>query len=474
MRHPSFACAIIAFCLGLWGLTGPSMWCDEIVTADLATRSMDEIMAVLAKVDAVHGLYYLIAKGLAELTGQAGEVVLRLPSMLAITAASAVLAGIGRRIAGPGVGLVAGVLFAALPMVSLYAHEARSYALVALLATVATWLLIRGIQDGGRRWFAGYAVALALMGLTNLIALLLVMAHGATLLWARPPRRAVLWWLAATTAGVLATLPLVLTAYQQKGAVAWIPVPTGAVLWDTVRDIAGSVLGTVVLVALIGMGAWSGRRRHLGIAAVVLPWALLPPLALVALSPVQSLFMPRYLFFCVPAWALAAAAGAVALRPAPRLAVLAALTALLVPANVAARAPGAKPMNVRAVAGVLNTHAQAGDLIVYVPRWPRLMWAAYPGPGSRLRDVTLESTARQTGTLVGADALKKDISARLASGGRRVWLVRLGQHSGGVEDLQRTRRRQIRAAGGYTMAGRWGFAGARVILFERPVPGPVR
>ncbi|MEU7896720.1 glycosyltransferase family 39 protein [Nonomuraea sp. NPDC049152] len=473
MRHPSFACAIIAFCLGMWGLTGPSMWVDEVVTADLATRSMSQIMTMLSHVDAVHGLYYLIAKGMAALAGQAGEAVLRLPSVAAITAASAGLAAIGCRLGGRGVGLAAGLLFAALPVVSQYAHEARSYALVALLAVVASWLLVRGIQDGGRRWFAGYAVVLALAGLTNLIALSIVAAHAATVLWTRPARRTVLHWLAAATAGVLATLPLVLIAFPQKGAVAWIPAPAPRGLWVALCGLAGSAAGAVVLVALITAGAWHGRSRTPGVAAVALPWMVAPSVALLVLLPFQSLFLPRYLFFCVPGWALAAAAGIAALRPARRMAALAGLAVLLIPANVAARAHDAKPMDVRAAADVLNSHTRAGDLIVYVPRWPRLMWAAYPGPASRLSDVTMRKSPREVGTLVGLDAGNKKVAERLNAGGR-VWLVRIGDFSGEVERLQRIRREQIRAVGGYAVAGRWKFTGARVTLFERPIQGPVR
>ncbi len=473
MRHPSFACAIIAFCLGLWGLTGPSMWVDEVVTADLATRSTRQMMTMLSQVDAVHGLYYLIAKGVAELAGQAGEAVLRLPSVVAITAACAGLAAVGYRLGGRGVGLAAGLLFAALPVAAQYAHEARSYPLVAMLAVAATWLLVRGIQDGGRRWFAGYALVLALMGAFNLVALSLVAAHAVTMLWTRPARRTALAWLAAAAAGGLATLPLVLIAYPQKGAVAFVPAPALRGLWTAMCGLAGSAVGAVALVALIGAGVWHDRGRKVGVAAVALPWMVAPSVALLAVLPFQSLFLPRYLFFCVPGWALAAAMGIVSLRPAPRVVAFAGLAALLVPANVAARANDAKPMDVRAAADVLNRHARAGDLIVYVPRWPRLMWAAYPGPGSRLRDVTMRKSPRRAGTLVGLDARTTKVAERLDAG-RRVWLLRIGDPSGEVERLQRIRREQIRAAGGYAVAGRWRFTGARVTLFERPIPWPVR
>ena len=47
-------------------------------------------------------------------------------------------------------GLAAGVLFALLPAVIRYAQEARSYAIVTMLAAITTYLLLRAIEDGGR------------------------------------------------------------------------------------------------------------------------------------------------------------------------------------------------------------------------------------------------------------------------------------------------------------------------------------
>ena len=59
-----------------------------------------------------------------------------------------------------------------------------------MCATVATYLLLRAIADDRWRWWAGYAVAIAAAGLLNLLAILLVAAHGATVWIARARRRA--------------------------------------------------------------------------------------------------------------------------------------------------------------------------------------------------------------------------------------------------------------------------------------------
>ena len=60
-----------------------------------------------------------------------------------------------------------------------------------MFAVIATYLLVRAAADRRWRWWTAYGAAIALTGLFNLFALLLVVAHGATLLLARGagPRR---------------------------------------------------------------------------------------------------------------------------------------------------------------------------------------------------------------------------------------------------------------------------------------------
>ena len=72
-------------------------------------------------------------------------------------------------------GLAAGLVFAALPSVTWYAQNARSYALVTALATIASYLLVRSMAaaPAGGRWLAGYGVSVAALGLGNIFALLL-------------------------------------------------------------------------------------------------------------------------------------------------------------------------------------------------------------------------------------------------------------------------------------------------------------
>jgi mannosyltransferase len=59
-----------------------------------------------------------------------------------------------------------------------------------MCAAIATWLLLRALADGRWRWWAGYGVAIAATGLFNVLALLLLAAHGTTVWIARTRQRA--------------------------------------------------------------------------------------------------------------------------------------------------------------------------------------------------------------------------------------------------------------------------------------------
>ncbi|KUL66234.1 hypothetical protein ADL28_04315 [Streptomyces violaceusniger] len=130
----------VMLALGLWGLDRGTMWRDESATYQMARRTVPQIRDALGTVDAVHGLYYLLMHPLLAL--HPSEVTMRLPSVLAAVAATALVAALGCRLARPRVGLWAGLLYAATPVVTHYAQEGRSYALVTAGAAWATYLLV--------------------------------------------------------------------------------------------------------------------------------------------------------------------------------------------------------------------------------------------------------------------------------------------------------------------------------------------
>ncbi len=132
----------------LCGIQRPSYWRDEAATLAAVHRPFGALIRMLASVDAVHGLYYLLMWADVRVAGT-GELATRLPSALAMAAAAASLTATGRRLVSPRAGLFAGLALAALPEISWYGQDARPYALVTALATVAGYLLVRALGPAG-------------------------------------------------------------------------------------------------------------------------------------------------------------------------------------------------------------------------------------------------------------------------------------------------------------------------------------
>ncbi|MFE0044784.1 glycosyltransferase family 39 protein [Streptomyces albireticuli] len=276
--------AAVMLVLGLLGLDRGTMWRDESATFQIARRSLPEIWHALGTVDAVHGLYYLLMH--AVLAVRDDEIALRLPSVAASAATAALVAALGCRLVRPRVGLWAGLLYATTPFVSHYAQEARSYALVAAGAALATWLLVRAVERGSPGRWTGYGAVAAATALLHEFAVLLLAAHAVTLLVSRVPWRTWRAWGCAAAGCCLALLPLVAVSRAQSAQVSWIRTPgrreAEALLYAFAGPGEPVLTVTLVLagVSLLAPVAVRGRRAlssaRLFPRPGACPWALRP------------------------------------------------------------------------------------------------------------------------------------------------------------------------------------------------------
>jgi mannosyltransferase len=436
-----------ALVIGGYRLGGPSLWRDEAYTLEAARRSFGQIISLLRNVDAVHGPYYLAMHVVISVLGTS-SAALRLPSLIATSLAAGVLAGLGRHLArlsqlpAPSVtGLLAGLLYVAAPQTTWYAQDARPYGLVTLFAIAATYLLVVAADRGGARWWAGYAVAIALTGVASLFALLILAAHGATLLLARNWAR-LRPWLASTVAAVVVLSPMIALGYAQAESFGWVSRPGVGAVVTLVRLFAGSralvPLVAVLAAAGVASGLGADRLRKITVVTVALPWLVLPPLILLAVSVVKPAYVERYVVFCQPALALLCAAGLAWLarlvaatragRRTPALAwaapavILVALAALMVGPQRSVRLPWAKPDNLRKVSAVVAHYERPGDAVFYLPSEARVISLAYSAPFRELRDLALARSPVASDTLTGTEVGAPVLAHRLA-GVHRVWLV---------------------------------------------------
>ena len=456
--------AATALVVGGYELGGPSLWRDEAYTKDAITRSVSQIFALLGHQDAVHGAYYLLMHVIAAAAGTSA-VALRFPSLCAMVIATAFTAAIGRRAAtlalaadaGRGsrldlpalTGLLSGLVFATAPYMTYYAQMARSYAIETMFAAIATYLLLRAYPDGRWRWWSGYGAAVALTGLFNIFGLLILAAHGVTLLLTgargqsahgRRIGRIPLRWLAAAAGAVIVLSPLLDVARRQQEQIAWLSRPSFKMIERLLTDLAGSreLIIPFALLALAGLLAacLADDWRPLNPAAIALPWLVVPPFVLIAVSFIKPVYYVRYVEFCLPALAILVGAGLVGLiRLAaatplgrlrltwlPAVVVIAGLAALLAGPQQAIRQTAARPDNLRLASAIVAAHEQPGDVVFYIPADMQVLGTGYPAPFLRLRDLALARSPIASATLTGTETSPAWLKSRFTDV-RRVWVV---------------------------------------------------
>lgn len=472
MRFPAAGAVVAAaaaamLAMGLWGLARGSLWRDESVTYDAAGRSVGQLWAMAHHVDAVHAVYYLL---MHVLVGRgAGEVALRTPSVLAMTAAAGLVAALGARLVRPRAGLTAGLVFAATPFVSMYAQEGRSYALVCACVLLSTYCLVRALDTQGRRWWAGYAAAISLAALLHEFAVLALLAHAVTLVLCRVPRRAWRYWGAGAACCAVLLAPLAVVSVSQTRQVGWLRSPGWGEVGDLALRFAGpdpvvaAVLGVLALVALVRPVCRPGTPD---LRAVAAPLLVLPPAVLLTVSLVHPLYYDRYVLFALPGLPLLAASGLervagglrrlTAGRRTPSLLLPWVLGAALaagvfvpqLPQQRFLRTPAARTDDLAAAARIVERGSRPGDAVIFSPSGFRAAKLAYPQDFRRVADIALARTPVQAANLRGLELSRRKVRRAMLRR-ERVWVVsrpgyHLRGHEKGALNEQATLRRHFR------------------------------
>jgi mannosyltransferase len=435
---------VVAFLVSLWGITGPSFWRDEAATIAAVKRPLGDLIKMLGNVDAVHAAYYLMMWPIEHVLGS-GALVLRLPSAVAVAIGAAFVAALGRRLISQWAGLAAGLLYAVLPVTSWYGQEVRSYAMVMTVAAISSYLLVRVLaaeQPRQRRWLAGYGASIAVLGILNIFALLLVPAHAVTMalycrrgLHEQAPRRLAIGWLTAVAAGVVVASPLLVLGYLQRGQIAWLSVNTSSSGLGTLFSLSGSYLVTttlliVIAVALVLSTEMSKEKRQAEwpwlLAQVSLPWLIVPPLLLLVASTVQPVYTSRYILLCIPALALI---GGAAIASYGRIAGTLALAIVLIAGattQLGQRTEAGHYDDILAIDKIVAADARPGDVVLYTNPNAQSFGAAYSYGLGKLHNIALKQGPIPSGTLAGTQVPIAEIKSRL-SHVKRVWVVEINR-----------------------------------------------
>jgi mannosyltransferase len=450
--------ALVTLVVGLYKITGPSFTRDESATLAAVHRSFPQLVSMLGHVDAVHGAYYALIWVVVRIGGR-GELAVRLPSAIAMAVAAAMVTLLGRRLVSPWAGLAAGLTFAFLPQVSWFAENAREGAVVTALACVASYCLLRALQqDTARgRWLVAYGVTLAALGLGNLFALLLVVAHAVTLAWSRREYRVdrgfVLRWAAAVAATVILVSPVAVAGYSELRQIHWIKPPGLYSLLSVERLVGDTFLLLVVLVIVacavvvstglvstglvstgpVSTGAGGARRSaHWppGLLSLALPWLLLPPAILLTASVVHPVYIFRYIVYCIPAAALLIGAALAALGRYAGPVALAVIVLAGLHSQLAERRADGHDVNIRRADHLVARYERPGDALLNISAQTgshkgsgqRTLEGAYPYGLARLRDISAGASPQQSATLGGTYAPAAVIRRRLTHV-TRLWVV---------------------------------------------------
>ena len=452
---PAGAAALAMLVLGWWGLARDSaMGNDEVATRWAAVLSLRGLAHLLSNQDAVHGFYYLLMHAWAVVGSS--PLVLRIPSVLAMTGAVVLVAVLTRRLTGSGwAALFAGLVMALTPMISYYAQTARSYAMVLACVAGATLVLVRALgaeaagtagKAGGRagRWWLGYGALVVLGGYLSEMSLLMLAAHGVTVLIARYGRGVVRRW--AVTAAVSAVLvaPLVLLSVRQNGEVRWIPRPGLTALRVLFGDYFGSTTAIAVLVLACAVIAVLPGRRGPGwwrggvtLPSVAAPLLVAPALLLLAESLVgRPLYVDRYVLYGEAGAAMLAGAGLwragqwasrrfggnPALLWVPGVAVCACVLALQLGPQHRIRTPASRLFNFGGPSQYVGANARQGDGMMFFNNLFRKAELGYPGDYAKTTDFGMAKSPERAGSFRGTDKPFPAVHPLMLSY-QRIWVV---------------------------------------------------
>lgn len=366
-----FACAFVR----CWLMPLRSgFWLDETGTYYIISGNWSEFlqrMSMSIQSPLYCGMLWLLHRGVG-----AGELLLRTPSILAMSLAALLLYRLAARLAHPAAGWTATLIFMALPDIGHLAYQARPYALSIALVLASIlyfwqWLDQRRGLDGALSvvFLAAAFYAHPTCGLMALVYALVIVRDALS-------EKTLAWKQIALGGALLAVLCFPILPYYRSSAshastYSFAGAPGWTRFFDFFPAIAGAALvfGVAILYLIFSTVEWCapaiGRRAGL----MVTTWVTVPPgiLLVVAKLTPAKLFVPRYYAYILPAAGLALALliGCVKHRR-QRMTLVAVVALSLIMATWSSTPWPSIGVDWRETAGILRRQAYAPDTPVFV------------------------------------------------------------------------------------------------------------
>jgi 4-amino-4-deoxy-L-arabinose transferase-like glycosyltransferase len=222
-RRPDVALVVAATSVAvvLRLLLTRGLWVDEAISVAQAQLSLSRMIEELRWSDVHPPLHHLVLWITVRLGGT-GELMVRLPSILAGAALVPVVYLLGRDLYGRHTARIAAFAAALAPFLVWYSQEARMYSLFMLAATAAVLGQVRVMRSGSAADWVLYSVATIAMAWTQYFAIIPMAVQQAAFLgfiWHRRrepnARRLTRAWVISVVAIVLAVAPIAPIAFDQ-------------------------------------------------------------------------------------------------------------------------------------------------------------------------------------------------------------------------------------------------------------------
>jgi len=187
------------------------------------------------------------------------------------------------------------------------------------------------------------------------------------------------------------------------------------------------VIGVIAVALVLSTEIGTEKRRAAWpkpLAALSLPWLIVPPLVLLVASTVQPVYTSRYILICIPALAII---GGAAVASYSRIAGAIALVVILVAGSttqVGERTAAGHYDDILALDRIVAANGRPGDVVLYTNPNAESFGAAYSSGLGKLPNVALKQGPIPSRTLAGTNAPIAQIKSRLRHA-KRVWVVEI-------------------------------------------------
>ena len=371
-----WAIVVLGAALRLMALGYKSFWLDEIASVVIARMPGNSFWGWLWHDEGNMALYYVMLRPWLHI--HLGEATVRVLSVVPGIAGIPLMYLLGMRLFSRRVGLLAALFLAVSTCSVVYSQEARGYSWLLLGVIASTYLFTSLIARPTYALACGYALTAGLTFYFHYFGLLVPLAHVVPLAALPKERRPGKYLLAAgAILAALAVPVLWMIHIQPIGHLDWVQKPSLLELYHLGVFLAaesGKGVAPVLLVLeLVLVGVFLRTTISPGQAqpengfwnyALVASGLLTPVIFTLLVSLLRPVFFHRFLIICLPAWLLAVAVGASAIRQrwARRLAIAGVCLLSLVSTVISYTRVRE---DWRGVANYLIDHAAAGDRVLY-------------------------------------------------------------------------------------------------------------